>query len=199
MYVSVCGGGGAQLEQILLNLTGDLSSNPARQIDAGNRGTCSDSRRGGEKRAKSSYFLVFLHFYLFDPYGSRMACQAKEPVRCSGRVRKRQRGWFVIVCLTVSACGPFTCGHRKANTISISACHMQYNSPYVSAFFLNSRTQEKAKAVVDTFFIRPQGGTGATKNTPPPKLSCSCSDEPRDVSLADDCESPVPWPQVWIT
>lgn len=111
-----------------------------------------------------------------------MAGQGKDQVWRFGRRKKRGRAgdWFVIVVLavwcTVSACCPFNSGHRKSNTIRISACHVQYISSYVSWVILYRKRKGKAAVVMSCLkkwrqegkkkcHRRPLGGTGGTTNS----------------------------------
>ena len=89
-----------------------------------------------------------------------------------------REGWGLIcnhhpLCFTVSAESPFNSGHRKSNTIHISACHVRFISPWVSSVSLDRKRKEEPAAAIaglqrekrgKKFHFRPLGGTVSTKN-----------------------------------
>lgn len=141
-----------------------------------------------------------------------MAGQGKGQVWHFGRRRKGGRAgdWFVIVVLalwfTVSACSPFNSGHRKSNTIRISACHVRFISSYVSWVFLYRKRKGKAAVVMSGLKrwrkkgreMPPQATWGHWWHKESPHLSLlyfvkRCGSGCRFLSL-----SFPPLPQVWI-
>lgn len=66
------------------------------------------------------------------------------------RRRAKDQSVTVVVALwiTVSACCPFSSGHRKSNTIRILPCRVRYISSYVFWVFLYRKRKGKTAAVM---------------------------------------------------